>query len=65
MLLSPPSSPIALLRGGDVQRLDDRALRRLATTVVPLRRRHVGVPGELLHRRYIHLGIAQVGHDDV
>ncbi len=58
-------SSLIALWGGEVQLLDGRALGRLAAAVVPLGRRHVGVPGELLHRRDIHLGIEQVGHDYV
>ncbi len=58
------SSPIAL-RGGDVQLLDGLTLGRLATAVVPLGRRRVGVPGELLGGGEIHAGVEQITDDDV
>jgi len=53
------SSPITL-RDGEVQLLDGLALGRLATAVVARRRRHVGMAGELLHRRDIDLGLKQI-----
>ena len=56
------SSPITLRRG-EVELLDGLALGRLATAVVARRRRHVGVPGELLYGTDIYLGFKQVRHE--
>ncbi len=47
----------------EVQLLDGLALRCLAAAVVPLGRRHVGVPGHALHGADVVAGGEQIAHD--